>query len=155
MISPLLTTVPFGYNWTHPTSPLTHPWRFFSAEDLGANPAGVNSAALSSFREFESGGYVAVVLPFLSTTYLPEQRGSDVDWFGDDHPNQESKQRAPLVLLCADCIYDDVLTDALFGTLRRLMAARIDAVMLRPGGMSSSRVEELLKTLSTCCFRLP
>lgn len=76
VISPLLTTVPFGYNWTHPTSPLTHPWRFFSAEDLGANPAGVNSAALSSFREFESGGYVAVVLPFLSTTYLPEQRGS-------------------------------------------------------------------------------
>ena len=28
-------TAPFGRNWTHPDSPLDHPWRYFSAEQLG------------------------------------------------------------------------------------------------------------------------
>ena len=67
---------PFGYNWTHPTSPLSHQWRYFTVAELGANPAGQISAAIPSFRTFEGGGFVAVIIPFVSSTYLPEQRGT-------------------------------------------------------------------------------
>ena len=42
-------TAPFGRNWTHPDSPLDHPWRYFSAEQLGSNPNGQASANLASF----------------------------------------------------------------------------------------------------------
>ena len=66
----------FGFNWTHPTAPLAHPWRYFSTSELGANTAGQQSAAVPSFRTFESGGFVAIVMPFFSATLLPEQRGS-------------------------------------------------------------------------------
>ena len=69
-------TAPFGRNWTHPDSPLDHPWRYFSAEQLGSNPNGQASANLASFRQIEAGGFVALVLPFFSTEYLPEQRGT-------------------------------------------------------------------------------
>jgi hypothetical protein len=74
--SKLLGTASFGFNWTHPNSPLAHPWRFHSVEDLGASIHGVESAAVPSFRTFEASGFVAVVLPFLSADYLPEQRGT-------------------------------------------------------------------------------
>jgi len=69
-------TAPFGFNWTHPGEPLRHPWRHHSAEWLGANPSGVSSAAVASYRLFPSSGYVAIVIPFLSATLLPEQRGT-------------------------------------------------------------------------------
>ena len=67
---------PYGFNWTHPGAPLAHPWRHYSAEQLGANPLGLTSAAVASYRIFPTSGYVALVLPFLSTTLLPEQRGT-------------------------------------------------------------------------------
>jgi hypothetical protein len=59
-------TRPFGYNWTHPSEPLAHPWRYFDAEYLGASPYGLESAAVPSFRTFEAGGYLAIILPFFS-----------------------------------------------------------------------------------------
>ena len=68
--------VPFGYNWTHPSEPLAHPWVYYTASELGAQPAGISSAAVSSFRNFEAGGFIAVAIPFLSTKWLPEQRGT-------------------------------------------------------------------------------
>ena len=72
-------TAPFGFNWTHPGEPLRHPWRHHSAEWLGANPSGVSSAAVASYRLFPASGYVAIVIPFLSATLLPEQRGTADD----------------------------------------------------------------------------
>ena len=66
----------YGHNWTHPTAPLAHPFRYFTAQELGGNPVGVMSASVPSFRTFESGGHVAVIIPFLSRTHLPEQRGN-------------------------------------------------------------------------------
>jgi hypothetical protein len=69
-------TEPFGHNWTHPASPLDHPWRYFSPKQLGSNPNGQTSANLASFRQIEAGGFVAVVLPFFSTDFLPEERGT-------------------------------------------------------------------------------
>ena len=95
------STAAFGYNWTHPTSPLAHPWRHFSAEELGANPHGYASAAVPSFRTFDTGGFVAIVLPFLSTTLLPEQRGTsdqveDFRQHALTRSSADSDRRAPL-----------------------------------------------------------
>jgi len=69
-------TAPFGFNYTHPSSPLEFPWRYFTPEELGSNPDGQFSANLASFRNFEAGGFVAIVLPFFSTEHLAEQRGT-------------------------------------------------------------------------------
>ena len=43
-----LAREPFGYNWTHPGSPLAHPWKYFTHGELGGNPAGQISAAIPS-----------------------------------------------------------------------------------------------------------
>ena len=63
-------TAPFGvgdqYNDFH----------YWSASQLGANPAGTASASQLSYRNFASGGYIAVFLPFFSETYLPDQEGT-------------------------------------------------------------------------------
>ena len=69
-------TEPFGHNWTDPSAPLQHQWTYYSPEELGSNPEGIVSAAVPSFRVFETGGYVAIVLPFMATRWLPEQRGT-------------------------------------------------------------------------------
>ena len=66
----------YGYNWTHPGSPLTHPFTAMTSEQLGSNPGGVQSASMVSLRVFDAAGYVAVVIPFFSDTYLPEQSGT-------------------------------------------------------------------------------
>ena len=64
---------PFGYNWTHPNEAPRRQWEWFSAEDLGANPNGVMSAAIPSMRTYEMSGFIALVIPFFSDTWLPEQ----------------------------------------------------------------------------------
>ena len=70
-------TALFGYNFSHPESPLHEPFEHFSGARLGANPAGQKSAAIAAtMREpYEPGGYVAIVIPFFSEDYLPEQYG--------------------------------------------------------------------------------
>ena len=65
----------FGFNWTHPSSPLAHPFRWFSASDLGSNPEGQLSAHASSFRQLPAGGFSSFIVPFFSDVFLPEQRG--------------------------------------------------------------------------------
>ena len=65
----------YGYNATHPGMPLTHPFTFHSREELGSAPS-VASAAFPSLRSFDASGYVAVIIPFFSDTYLPEQSGT-------------------------------------------------------------------------------
>ena len=73
----------FGYNWTHPGSKLDRPFRWMSAGESGANPLGVFSAHPASYRSYPSGGFISVVMPFFSTTWLPEERGlaSDITDF--------------------------------------------------------------------------
>ena len=52
---------------------------YHSSEALGANPEGVASAHFASLRNYDASGYVAVVIPFFSDTYLPEERGLAAD----------------------------------------------------------------------------
>jgi Ca2+-binding EF-hand superfamily protein len=67
---------PFGFNWTHPGSPLDHPFLYRDAEWLGSNPMGQASAAPASLRLTPPGGFTVVIMPFFSDAFLPEQRGT-------------------------------------------------------------------------------
>ena len=68
------STAPFGFNHTDPDFPMNEPWSHFTSEELGANPNGITSAAIPSMRQYETAGFVALVIPFFSDTFLPEQR---------------------------------------------------------------------------------
>ena len=69
-------TEPFGYNWTNASaSGLSNPFRYYSAAEAGTLPNGPVSANPASFRRYPSGGYLSIVIPFFSETYLPDQRG--------------------------------------------------------------------------------
>ena len=69
----------FGYNWTHPDSPLDNPFIYRTAEWLGSNPEGTASANPASLRLTPGGGYTVIILPFFSDLFLPEQRGTYTD----------------------------------------------------------------------------
>lgn len=64
-----------GWNWTHPSEPLARPFKAHSAVELGAADWGLSSANPASFRRYPSDGFASFVIPFLSETHLPEQRG--------------------------------------------------------------------------------
>ena len=51
-------------------------FQYWKAADLGANPAGANSASQLSYRGFASGGFIAVFMPFFSETLLPDEEGT-------------------------------------------------------------------------------
>ena len=65
----------FGHNWTHPTSPLSHPFRYFEPVESGGVPTGPTSAHPASLQRYPAGGFLAIVIPFFSDTYLPDQKG--------------------------------------------------------------------------------
>ena len=64
----------FGFNWTHPDEAPRHPWRYWSAEELGANPEGQVSAAIPSMRLMPSGGFAAFVIPFFRYAHADRVR---------------------------------------------------------------------------------
>ena len=67
---------PFGYNYTHPSSPLDKPFLWYSTEDIGANPEGQRSASqVTQWSDLPSSGHAIYVFPFFSDVLLPEQRG--------------------------------------------------------------------------------
>ena len=66
----------FGYNRFNPTQPLEHPFKYMSSADAGGNPGGVMSAAVPSMRQYETGGFFALVIPFFSDTYLQPEEGT-------------------------------------------------------------------------------
>ncbi|KOO31405.1 polycystic kidney disease protein-2 [Chrysochromulina tobinii] len=72
------SAVPYGVNFSHPGEPMVHPFYWYSATELGADPRGLSSANLVALtREpYESAGYVALVIPFFSDVLLPNQVGS-------------------------------------------------------------------------------
>uniref|UniRef100_A0A7S2BTN0 Polycystin cation channel PKD1/PKD2 domain-containing protein n=1 Tax=Haptolina brevifila TaxID=156173 RepID=A0A7S2BTN0_9EUKA len=65
----------YGHNWTNPTQPPLHPYTFLTTDDLGSNPDGQISASIPSMRPYDTSGYVAVVIPFFSDTYLEPEEG--------------------------------------------------------------------------------
>lgn len=67
-------TAPFGYNATHPEQPLSYPFRWRSAEEMGS--AKMWSASPSSFRGYSGAGYVSFVIPFFSEVFLRDERGT-------------------------------------------------------------------------------
>lgn len=89
----------YGYNWTEPNARPIHPWRFWSAEELGSDPQGQVSAAIPSMRVQPGGGFVAVIIPFFSRTWLDEERGrcdpafGEVVWYKDYYVNTTSANK--------------------------------------------------------------
>ena len=73
--SNFFSDTPFGYNWTAPTKPLSWPFQFFTAAELGADPAGEKTAAPASFRTYPPDGFASFIIPFFSSRYLEEERG--------------------------------------------------------------------------------
>ena len=72
----ILSEAPFGYNWTHPAMPLTHPFVWYSPDDLGQSRSGLVSAhQATGFRTVISSGFASAIVPFFSATWLPEERG--------------------------------------------------------------------------------
>ena len=67
---------PFGYNFTHPDQAISHPFVHLTEEQLGSNPAGMVSAAIPSMRVHETAGFVALVIPFFSDTFLSYEEGT-------------------------------------------------------------------------------
>ena len=47
-----------------------------SSVDAGGNPGGVMSAAIPSMRTYETGGFIAVLIPFFSEVLLPTEAGA-------------------------------------------------------------------------------
>jgi hypothetical protein len=70
------STEPFGFNWTHPDESPEHPWTFFAPEQLGSNPAGITSGQPLFQANWEGSGFVAVMIPFFSDTFLEPESGT-------------------------------------------------------------------------------
>ena len=69
------TAVHRGFNWSEPSAPIDHPWRYHDGEQLGNNVP-LRSSHIASRRTMPPGGYVAAFIPFISDELLPEQRGT-------------------------------------------------------------------------------
>ena len=50
-------------------------FKLWTAEDLGANPNGLESACPISLRTFTSSGFIAIYQPFFSEVLLPDEEG--------------------------------------------------------------------------------
>ena len=86
----------YGYNYSQPSQPLYHPFTYMTAEQLGGNPEGMTSAAIPSMRTHTTSGFVAVVIPFFSERYLPDEQGtaSEVTNYRDHYVNTTNGRRA-------------------------------------------------------------
>jgi len=67
------STMTYGYNITHPEEEPEIRWRYFRSDELGGNPEGQLSAAIPSMKTYDTDGFIAVVIPFFSEVFLPEQ----------------------------------------------------------------------------------
>ena len=68
--------MPFGYNWTSPNEPLTHPFLYWTSDQLGSNVVGQASASAEiAFASIPTDGHAQFVIPFFSDVWLPEERG--------------------------------------------------------------------------------
>ena len=61
---------------THPTEPLSHPFRYFTADEAGTDPGGASSANPVSLEIYPPGGFMTLVIPFLSDTWIADERGT-------------------------------------------------------------------------------
>ena len=66
----------YGFNATHPADPLTHPWKYYTSEEIGSNPSGQPSASVAmQYNDVPTSGYVSLIIPFFSGEMLPTQSG--------------------------------------------------------------------------------
>jgi hypothetical protein len=52
------------------------PWKFYTVAEMGSDPTGQSSASVDSqYNSVPSSGFVSLIIPFFSGTYLPEEKG--------------------------------------------------------------------------------
>ena len=79
-------TAPYGRNWTHPESELTHPFLFQTSAELNSNPDGQPSASVViNWGTVPTDGYAAFVIPFFSDVFLEDETK---EWTDDLKPDE-------------------------------------------------------------------
>ena len=79
-------TAPYGRNWTHPESELTHPFLFQTSAELNSNPDGQPSASVViNWGTVPTDGYAAFVIPFFSDEFLEDETK---EWTEDSKPDE-------------------------------------------------------------------
>merc|ERR1719506_999684 len=77
-LSSAISKESFGYNWTEGFNdqPLTDPYVYMTAQELGSNSQGQESASTTAtYNSLPTDGFVAVLIPFFSPVLLPDQEG--------------------------------------------------------------------------------
>ena len=72
----LADTAAFGRNWSDESAGMAHPFKWWTAAELGANPQGGASAHPASYWPYPADGFVSLVMPFFSDTWIGEERGT-------------------------------------------------------------------------------
>ena len=73
-------TRPFGYNASDPLRVRDVPFLYYTANQMGFNPAGQPSASAEiDFASIPTDGFPSFVIPFFSDTFLPEESGNWAD----------------------------------------------------------------------------
>ena len=66
----------FGFNWTHPTEPLSRPWKHYTSNDIGSDPSGQPSASTQmKYNIVPTSGFVSFIIPFFTSEFLPAEEG--------------------------------------------------------------------------------
>ena len=66
----------FGFNWTHPTEPLSRPWKHYTSKEIGSDPSGQPSASTQmKYNIVPTSGFVSFIIPFFTSEFLPAEEG--------------------------------------------------------------------------------
>ena len=106
----------FCYNWTHPDEPCRNMWSHFTAAELGSDPAGQPSASTdATYNTLPNDGFVAIIIPFFSETYLPDEEGSTPEEVTDyrQHAFNVSRGTSPPNFFCVRLSWNGVAVEQL------------------------------------------
>jgi hypothetical protein len=104
----------FCYNWTHPDQPCLNIWHHFTAAELGSDPAGQSSASTeATYNTLPNDGFVAIIIPFFSETYLPDEEGNTPEEVTDyrQHAFNVSRGTSPPNFFCVRLSWNGVAVE--------------------------------------------
>ena len=106
----------YCYNWTDPDQPCRNMWHHFTAAELGSDPSGQPSASTeATYNTLPNDGFVAIIIPFFSETYLPDEEGSTPEEVTDyrQHAFDVSRGTSPPNFFCVRLSWNGVAVEQL------------------------------------------